>query len=85
MVALDSNGRRVKMEKALTAQEVRRMRMRCDSHVSVKQGVTAIGNYTFHDCVGLTSIALPDGVTAIGEYAFRNQEWIEIACYWKLS
>ncbi|MBQ6832719.1 MAG: leucine-rich repeat protein [Oscillospiraceae bacterium] len=32
--------------------------------------VTAIGNYAFYQCPGLTSVVIPEGVTAIGNYAF---------------
>ena len=32
--------------------------------------VTSIGNWAFEDCIGLTSIDIPDSVTAIGRYAF---------------
>ena len=35
-------------------------------------GVTSIGNYSFYDCSGLTSVTIPDSVTSIGEEAFRN-------------
>jgi hypothetical protein len=34
--------------------------------------VTAIGEYAFERCTGLTSIELPENVTTIGEYAFYN-------------
>ncbi len=34
--------------------------------------VTAIGRAAFHDCAGLTGVAIPDGVTDIGEDAFRD-------------
>ena len=32
--------------------------------------VTAIGNWAFDSCTGLTNISLPSSVTSIGEYAF---------------
>lgn len=32
--------------------------------------VTAIGNYAFYQCPGLTSVVIPEGVTSIGNYAF---------------
>jgi hypothetical protein len=32
--------------------------------------VTSIGDWTFYDCVGLTSVTIPNSVTFIGEYVF---------------
>ncbi len=34
--------------------------------------VTAIGDFAFMDCTGLTSIVIPNSVTAIGNYAFEG-------------
>jgi hypothetical protein len=34
--------------------------------------VTAIGEFAFRDCSGLTSVIIPNGVTTIGEEAFYN-------------
>ncbi len=34
--------------------------------------VTTIGNYTFEDCTGLTTVTIGDGVTSIGECAFLS-------------
>ena len=34
--------------------------------------VTAIRNYAFYGCAGLTSVAIPSGVTSIGNGAFRG-------------
>ena len=36
----------------------------------VPNSVTSIGDYAFHYCFGLTSIAIPNSVTSIGDYAF---------------
>ena len=38
----------------------------------IKEGVTAIGDYTFYNCSKLASITLPDGITSIGKGAFYN-------------
>ena len=43
---------------------------RLPSHVTIPDGVTSIGDYTFHGCRRLKSITIPDGVTSIGDYAF---------------
>ncbi len=34
--------------------------------------VTSIGNYSFYNCYGLTSVTIPAGVTSIGTYAFAS-------------
>src|SRR5574344_559042 len=34
--------------------------------------VTAIGNYAFYNCSGLTSIGIPGSVTSIGNYTFQK-------------
>ncbi len=34
--------------------------------------VTSIGEYAFNDCLGLTSITIPNSVTSIGSMAFAN-------------
>ena len=36
----------------------------------IPEGVTAIGNYAFSKCTGLTSVTIPNSVTSIGDYAF---------------
>ena len=42
--------------------------------VVIKDGVTNIGNYAFHDCFNLTSVEIPNSVTSIEDYAFCNCE-----------
>ena len=37
----------------------------------VPEGVTAIPNYAFYYCDGITSVSLPEGLTSIGSCAFR--------------
>lgn len=36
------------------------------------KSVTSIGEHAFCDCIGLTSVTIPDGVTSIGDSAFFN-------------
>ena len=36
------------------------------------EDITAIGDYAFYGCSGLTSITIPENVTTIGEQAFRG-------------
>ena len=36
----------------------------------IPNSVTAIGEYAFSSCSGLTSVTIPNSVTSIGEYAF---------------
>ena len=34
--------------------------------------VTSIGEVTFYECSGLTSVVIPNSVTSIGNYAFKS-------------
>jgi len=40
--------------------------------VTLEDGITRIGNYTFKNCVHLTQITIPDTVTSIGDGAFYS-------------
>ena len=40
--------------------------------VKITQGITAVGKYAFHDCVGLRNIAVPESVNVIGDCAFSG-------------
>ena len=46
----------------------------CSNTISVviSEGVTSIGNNTFHRCTGLTSVTIPSSITSMGEYAFSG-------------
>ena len=46
-----------------------------NSFVVVITSGTNISDYAFRDCVGLTSITIPDSVTSIGKDAFYNTAW----------
>lgn len=39
---------------------------------TIPDGVTAIGDYAFYYCSGLTSVTIPSSVTSIGESAFKH-------------
>ena len=41
-------------------------------NISLPDGMTSIGNWTFQKCLALTQINIPDGVTSIGSYAFSS-------------
>ena len=41
-------------------------------NITIPNGVTSIGAYSFYNCVKLTEIAIPNSVTSIGKYAFYN-------------
>ena len=42
------------------------------THSSTTYSVTAIGNFAFRGCSGLTSVTIPNSVTSIGNYAFYD-------------
>ena len=43
-----------------------------EGELAIPDSVTTIGDRTFFNCTGLTSITIPDSVTTIGGYAFYN-------------
>ncbi len=45
--------------------------------IVISDGVTSIGDYTFHYCTALTSIVLPNSVTTINYYAFNNCTFLQ--------
>ena len=46
--------------------------------VEIGTNVTSIGNYTFSDCSGLTSVMITDSVTSIGTSAFSGSGLINV-------
>ena len=44
-------------------------------NVIIPDGVTSIGDWTFYNCTGLTSITLPNSVTTIGKGAFERKSY----------
>ena len=42
--------------------------------ITIGNGVTSIGSYTFLYCSSLTSVTIPDSVTSIGSYTFASCE-----------
>ena len=38
----------------------------------IPEGISAINDYAFYGCEGLTSVTFPQGVTSIGKYAFSG-------------
>ena len=40
--------------------------------VTLEEGVTTLGKFTFMECTNLTTVTLPDTLTILGESAFRN-------------
>ena len=46
--------------------------------VTILDGVTEIGNYSFYHCIGLTKIILPNSITSIGDLAFADCDNLEI-------
>ena len=43
-----------------------------DKNYKIPDGVTSIDDYTFKDCISLTSITIPDSVTIIESWAFKD-------------
>lgn len=58
-------------------------RIAISGEYSIRQGTKTIAGDAFYDCVGLTSVTMPNGVTLIGRYAFKGcngLQDIEIPC-----
>gem|GEM_PF-694964 len=41
-------------------------------NVTIKNGVTSVGDYAFYSCTNLINVNIPDSVTSIGENSFFN-------------
>lgn len=53
-----------------TANSLKRVNSNVDGECNIPNSVTTIGDSTFNNCVGITSINIPDSVTTIGTLAF---------------
>ena len=65
---------------ALIETETNTLLVGCKKTV-IPSSITAIGDYAFQYCVGLTSLTIPDGVTTIGKHAFQycvGLAWVTI-------
>lgn len=47
----------------------------------IPDGVTAVGDYVFYNCINLTGVAIPDSVTTIGNHAFYDCRKLNIAFF----
>lgn len=47
--------------------------------IDLPEGLSAIGDYAFAFCEGLTEVTIPESVTSLGEYAFSYCTSLEVA------
>ena len=58
--------------KAVTAIKQRAFENSKAISITIPDGVTSIGYYSFRDCSNLTSVVIPNSVTSIGKYTFYD-------------
>ena len=56
----------------ITSSIIKKIGLETIKKVTIKDGVSCIGNYAFHSCSNLTDITISDSVTRINHYSRRD-------------